>query len=58
MVIPDQPALAKYGSHEVAVEPVNARKLAESELSLPIHPFLDDSAVNAVIEACNTWEPG
>jgi len=29
-----------------------ARRLAERELSLPIHPYLEDEEVEAVIEAC------
>ncbi len=38
-------------------EPVNARKFASSELSLPVHPFLTDDEVDSVIEACNAWNP-
>jgi dTDP-4-amino-4,6-dideoxygalactose transaminase len=56
-IIPDQAALAKYGRFEIQHEPVNARDLAETELSLPIHPFLQESEVAAVIEACNSWKP-
>jgi dTDP-4-amino-4,6-dideoxygalactose transaminase len=29
-----------------------ARRLAKRELSLPIHPYLEDHEVEAVIEAC------
>ena len=54
-VIPDQEALRKYGNYEVFTEPVRARALAASELSLPIHPFLTDEEVAAVIDACNRW---
>jgi dTDP-3-amino-3,4,6-trideoxy-alpha-D-glucose transaminase len=56
-IIPDQVALAKYGRYEIQNEPVNARRFAETELSLPIHPFLEDDEVEAVIEACNSWRP-
>lgn len=56
-IIPDQTALEKYGRHEVLNEPVNARRLADTELSLPIHPFLEESEIVAVIDACNNWEP-
>jgi dTDP-3-amino-3,4,6-trideoxy-alpha-D-glucose transaminase len=56
-VITEQPAFASYGSGEVAVDPVNARRIASSELSLPIHPFLEGEEINRVIEACNQWAP-
>ena len=53
-LIPEQPAMQLSVSHEIATEPVNARRLAASELSLPIHPFLDEEEVNAVVKACNS----
>ena len=53
-LIPEQPAMQLSVSYEVAIEPSNARRLAASEISLPIHPFLDEEDVNAVIEACNS----
>jgi dTDP-4-amino-4,6-dideoxygalactose transaminase len=56
-IIPDQPAFASYGLGGMAVDPVNARRLASSELSLPIHPFLTEREVTRVIQACNQWEP-
>jgi dTDP-3-amino-3,4,6-trideoxy-alpha-D-glucose transaminase len=56
-IIPDQPAFLSYRRGEIAVDPVKARRLATSELSLPIHPFLTEQEVNAVIQACNQWEP-
>jgi dTDP-3-amino-3,4,6-trideoxy-alpha-D-glucose transaminase len=34
----------------------NARILCRSEVSLPIHPFLTDGEVLAVIDACAGWE--
>jgi dTDP-3-amino-3,4,6-trideoxy-alpha-D-glucose transaminase len=55
--IPEQPAYVSYGPGEVAVDPVNARRIASSELSLPIHPFLEGEEINRVIEACNQWAP-
>ena len=54
-IISEQTALLK-GSWHQAVEPKNARRFAEGELSLPIHPFLTDSEVEAVIAACNSWK--
>jgi len=56
--IPDQPALAELGGPKLALGPLeNARRFAERELSLPIHPFLSDEEVDRVVEACNGW-PG
>jgi dTDP-4-amino-4,6-dideoxygalactose transaminase len=51
-VIPDQPAMQLARSYEVAIEPSNARRLAASEISLPIHPFLEENEVQAVVTAC------
>lgn len=56
-IIPEQAALTGNGCrYETAIEPGNARRFAECELSLPVHPFLDEEEVNAVIEACNSWK--
>jgi dTDP-3-amino-3,4,6-trideoxy-alpha-D-glucose transaminase len=30
-------------------------RLARTEVSLPIHPYLDDTAVARVVDACNAW---
>jgi len=54
-IIPEQTAL-KDGSWRTAAEPLNARRFARCELSLPIHPFLTEPEVDAVIAACNDWE--
>jgi dTDP-4-amino-4,6-dideoxygalactose transaminase len=57
-VIPDQAAMsAGEVSFEIAVEPANARSLARSELSLPIHPFLRNDELEQVILACNQFVP-
>ena len=53
--IPDQAALRQYGRYEIQNEPARARRLAETELSLPIHPFLEPNEIDAVIDACNKW---
>ena len=52
-LIPEQPAMKLSVTHEVAIEPVNARRLAGSEISLPIHPFLREDEVQTVITACS-----
>jgi dTDP-4-amino-4,6-dideoxygalactose transaminase len=49
-VCPDQPAAAGIGISVGDLEV--ARRLAERELSLPIHPYLTDEEVEAVIAAC------
>ena len=56
-IIPDQAALAAYGRYEVACDLKNALRFANTGLSLPIHPFLRDNEVEAVISACNSWTP-
>jgi dTDP-4-amino-4,6-dideoxygalactose transaminase len=47
---PDQPAVAGIG--ETIGNLSTARRLAEREISLPIHPYLTDDEVEAVIDAC------
>lgn len=51
-LISEQPAMQLSVSYEVAIEPTNARRLAASELSLPIHPFLREEEVQAIITSC------
>jgi len=50
ILIPDQKALAFPSSHLP-----NARRFAEQEVSLPIHPYLNDDEVGCVVEAVNEW---
>lgn len=50
IVCPDQPAVQGIGT--IVGDLVAARRLAERELSLPIHPYLEDHEVDIVIEAC------
>ena len=54
-LICDQAAL-REGTWESAVDPVNARRFASCELSLPIHPFLTEQESDRVITACNAWK--
>jgi dTDP-3-amino-3,4,6-trideoxy-alpha-D-glucose transaminase len=57
-IIPDQAAMNSAGVvFEIAVDPTNARGLARSELSLPIHPFLRNDELEQVIVACNGFVP-
>jgi dTDP-3-amino-3,4,6-trideoxy-alpha-D-glucose transaminase len=55
-IIPDQAAMAGL-AHEVAFEPDRARRIALGEISLPIHPFLTETELEKVIDACNRWQP-
>ena len=54
-LICEQAALGT-GTWESAADPVNARRFAAHELSLPIHPFLTEQEVDTVIAACNAWQ--
>ncbi len=53
--IPDQPAMRGV-PHEIAGDCATARRIAHSEVSLPIHPYLTDTEVEQVIAASNGWE--
>jgi dTDP-4-amino-4,6-dideoxygalactose transaminase len=54
-LIPEQIALRKYGRFETNGDLANAKRFAAHEVSLPIHPFLQDDEIDAVIGACNRW---
>ena len=56
-IIPDQAALSVNGSHQSPANLKNARRFATCELSLPVHPFLTEQEVVAVVEAFNEWKP-
>src|SRR6185437_6257566 len=49
VAIPDQPALA-HAAFELADNCAHARRVAASEVSLPIHPHLTEDEVQQVIE--------
>ena len=55
VLIPDQNAMSAVHA-EVLGELTEARRIAGSEISLPIHPFLTEDEVDRVIEACNGWK--
>jgi dTDP-4-amino-4,6-dideoxygalactose transaminase len=55
-IIPEQEALSKvdfliYGNL------LQAKKIAETEVSLPIHPYLTQEDVHYIAEVCNEWVP-
>jgi dTDP-4-amino-4,6-dideoxygalactose transaminase len=45
----------EHGSHEVHGPLDSARAFAESEVSLPIHPFLRKEEVDRVVSAVCAW---
>ncbi len=55
ILMPDQAAMRGI-PHEMAGDCPVARGIAQSEVSLPIHPYLTDGEVEQVIAACNDWE--
>jgi dTDP-3-amino-3,4,6-trideoxy-alpha-D-glucose transaminase len=50
--IPDQPAMT--GVNWLGDTP-GARRFCASQISLPVHPYLDETEVARVIDACNRW---
>ena len=54
VAIPDQKALVGV-PHEVTGDCVQARRFAQCEVSLPLHPFLTDEEIQRVVETCNRW---
>ena len=55
VLIPDQRALIGE-DFELAASCENARRIARSEVSLPIHPYLTDQEVAQVVDVCNAWK--
>jgi|SRR5688572_14862782 len=56
-IIPEQEALKRSPGFEMAEQPLKALLFSRCELSLPVHPFLSESEVARVVDACNTWQP-
>jgi len=54
-LIPDQAALRAV-AYEVHGSLDNARTIAGSQVSLPIHPYLADAEIDYVIRAVNDWQ--
>jgi len=54
IAIPDQPAMAGV-KFEVVGDLATAQRICRSEVSLPIHPYLEDDEIACVIDACNRW---
>ena len=54
-IIPEQSALKETAIDISPNDFPNARRFARDEVSLPVHPFLREDEVEAVIAACNSW---
>jgi len=52
--IPDQPAMAGV-PFEVIGELARAQRICGAEVSLPIHPYLQDNEIERVVDVCNQW---
>jgi dTDP-3-amino-3,4,6-trideoxy-alpha-D-glucose transaminase len=55
ILITDQNAMKAFDQSLVRRELRNAKRFAEQEVSLPIHPYLSDHDIERVIAACNSW---
>lgn len=55
-LIVEQVAMTKV-DHIVATPLDRSARIANQEVSLPIHPFLTDDQVDRVIAVCNRWRP-
>ena len=53
--IPEQRALAGV-NFEVIGGIGAAQQICRSEVSLPVHPYLNDEEISQVIDACNAWK--
>jgi dTDP-3-amino-3,4,6-trideoxy-alpha-D-glucose transaminase len=54
VIIPDQPVMA-HAVFDFTDDCATARRIAASEVSLPIHPYLTNDEVARVIEVVNAW---
>jgi dTDP-3-amino-3,4,6-trideoxy-alpha-D-glucose transaminase len=54
-LITEQKALEDGGGFRIEGSLDRAKEFAAREVSIPIHPFLHDEEVDAVIGACNAW---
>jgi dTDP-4-amino-4,6-dideoxygalactose transaminase len=50
----DQAAM-QQAQHEQASDCPMTRQYCNSEVSLPIHPYLSEEEITRVIVACNRW---
>jgi len=55
-LITEQEALKSCPGARASTSLEKARQFARREVSLPIHPFLDDASLAIVVRACNSWQ--
>lgn len=55
VLIPDQKAITDRGTPHVHGDLATARRFADGEVSLPIHPYMTDAEVAHVIATVGTW---
>ncbi len=55
-ILCNEQGASKFFDYEIA-EPglINAKRISKAVVSIPIHPFMSNKDVNAVIKACNNW---
>lgn len=56
-LIPGQKAIADDRRVRIHGRLRVASRFASDEVSLPIHPYLEESEINRVVKACNQWRP-
>jgi|SRR5579862_8134893 dTDP-4-amino-4,6-dideoxygalactose transaminase len=54
VIIPDQPVMT-HATFDFIDDCANARRIAASEVSLPINPYLTEEEISRVIEVVNAW---
>jgi dTDP-4-amino-4,6-dideoxygalactose transaminase len=57
LLIPEQPVFERGAGCIIASPLLNAGRISASEVSLPVHPFMDNGEIEQVIIACNQWQP-
>ncbi|MBK0329366.1 DegT/DnrJ/EryC1/StrS family aminotransferase [Rhodobacteraceae bacterium F11138] len=55
VLIPEQKAMTDRGAPVIHGTLSNARRFAQGEVSLPIHPYLTEAEVNHVVETVKDW---
>lgn len=55
-ILCNEQGASKYFDYEVAESGLaNAKRISNSVVSIPIHPFMSNEDVDKVIKACNSW---
>lgn len=54
ILITDQPCM-KDIDHEIIGKLTNAKRIVETEVSIPIHPYLTEEEISYIIDEVNSW---